>query len=54
MLSHHGNGSFIKTLKLDLEIPTQSAYDLLNYAKAQIEELESLYGNRKNKKDASG
>jgi hypothetical protein len=55
MLSHHGNGTFIKTVKLELKIPTQTAYDLLNYAKKEIEQLESLYGNRTNldKKDAA-
>ncbi len=55
MLAHHGNGSFIKTVKLELKIPHTTAYELLKHAKEEIERLESLYGNRTNlgKKDAA-
>ena len=49
MLAHHGNGTFNKTVKLELKIPHSTVYDLIDYAKAEIEQLESLYGNRTNK-----
>ena len=49
MLAHHGNGTFNKTVKVELKIPHGTMYDLIDYAKAEIEQLESLYGNRTNK-----